>query len=102
MVAALAPKDDNGCQRIGYREFISALAGRRVIFDRQQLWECFKKFDVGGNGRIAYEDVQSVLSGGQTGRSHPGITVSEWEEIVDVEGGNGNDGKALKETNVAT
>ena len=26
-------------------EFISALIERRVKFDRQQLFECFKKFD---------------------------------------------------------
>ena len=27
------------------QEFISALIERRVKFDRQQLFECFKKFD---------------------------------------------------------
>eukprot|EP00928_Gymnodinium_smaydae_P039364 TRINITY_DN26907_c0_g1_i1.p1 TRINITY_DN26907_c0_g1~~TRINITY_DN26907_c0_g1_i1.p1 ORF type:complete len:917 (+),score=191.31 TRINITY_DN26907_c0_g1_i1:52-2751(+) len=70
----VASLDGSGCQRIGYKEFISALIERRVKFDRQQLWECFKKFDSNDTGRISYEDVKSVVC--------PAITQSEWEEIA--------------------
>merc|ERR550532_1120521 len=66
--------DGTGSQRIGYKEFISALIERRVKFDRQQLRECFKKFDKDNSGRIRYEDVQHIMT--------PGITESEWEEIT--------------------
>jgi len=71
VVAAL---DHQGSQRIGYKEFVSALIERRVTFDRQQLWECFKKFDTTNSGRISYEDVRSKMAAG--------ITQSEWEEIM--------------------
>ena len=52
-------------------EFISALIERRVKFDRQQLFECFKKFDKQGTGRITYNDVKSVMCNA--------ITESEWQ-----------------------
>ena len=48
----MAALDGSGNQRIGYKEFISALIERRVKFDRQQLFECFKKFDKQGKGRM--------------------------------------------------
>jgi len=77
VVAAL---DSSGTQRIGYKEFISALIERRVKFDRQQLWEIFKKFDTNDTGVIAYEDVKSVVC--------PAITESEWQEIAtEIPGG---------------
>jgi len=82
MVDAL---DSSGRQRIGYKEFLSALACRRVAFDRRQLWECFKKFDSSGNGTIAYQDVLTVLGRGDDGRA-PGITQSEWQEILEIGG----------------
>merc|ERR1719499_2272004 len=69
-MAALDPQS----QRIGYKEFISALIERRVKFDRQQLWECFKKFDTTGSGRITYEDVKTIMT--------PEISESEWQEIA--------------------
>jgi len=71
----LAALDPNS-RRIGYKEFVSALIERRVKFDRQQLWECFKKFDTNNSGRITYEDVRSKLSAG--------ITESEWQDIAGV------------------
>lgn len=73
LVAAL---DGSGSQRIGYKEFISALIERRVQFDRQQLRECFKKLDRNQTGRISYEDVRQIL--------RKGITESEWQEITAV------------------
>lgn len=72
VMAALDPQ----CQRIGYKEFVSALIERRVKFDRQQLWECFRKFDTTNSGRITYEDVKSKMAAG--------ITESEWLEITSV------------------
>jgi len=75
IVAAL---DGTGSQRIGYKEFISALIERRVKFDRQQLWECFKKFDVKGTGKITYEDVKRAMSGS--------MSESEWQEIAALPG----------------
>lgn len=78
VVAAL---DGTGNQRIGYKEFISAIIERRVKFDRQQLWECFKKFDMRDTGHICYEDVKDVVC--------PAITEAEWLEIAGAEvGGN--------------
>lgn len=74
VLAALDPES----HRIGYKEFVSALVERRVKFDRQQLWECFKKFDTNNSGRITYEDVRSKLTAG--------ITESEWEEIAVASG----------------
>eukprot|EP00811_Abedinium_folium_P033653 NODE_65_length_3893_cov_5.527881.p1 GENE.NODE_65_length_3893_cov_5.527881~~NODE_65_length_3893_cov_5.527881.p1 ORF type:complete len:698 (+),score=204.96 NODE_65_length_3893_cov_5.527881:962-3055(+) len=71
--------DSTGYRQIGYREFISALIERRVKFDRQQLEECFRKFDTRNAGVISYEDVKSVLLGGADA---PGITESEWQEIT--------------------
>jgi len=70
----MAVLDGTGNQRIGYKEFISALIERRVRFDRQQLLECFKKFDTGNTGKIRYEDVASVMS--------PALSESEWHEIA--------------------
>lgn len=70
IMAALDPQS----QRIGYKEFISALIERRVKFDRQQLWECFQKFDTTNSGRIKYEDVVAKMPAG--------ITESEWQEIT--------------------
>lgn len=78
LVAALSP---SGTEQIQYREFISALIQRRVKVDRAQLFECFRKFDIGGIGRIRYEDVRDVLSGIGDGDA-PGITESEWAEVV--------------------
>jgi len=75
IVAAL---DGTGSQRIGYKEFISALIERRVKFDRQQLWECFKKFDVQSTGKITYQDVKRAMSGS--------ISESEWQEIAALPG----------------
>jgi len=70
----MAALDGTGRQRIGYKEFISALIERRVKFDRQQLWECFKKFDTEGTGKITYDNVKSIMS--------PALTESEWQEIA--------------------
>jgi len=70
----MAALDGSGNERIGYKEFISALIERRVKFDRQQLFECFKKFDKQGIGRITYQDVKSVMCNA--------ITESEWQEIA--------------------
>lgn len=70
----MAALDGTGNQRIGYKEFISALIERRVKFDRQQLLECFKKFDRSGTGRITYDDIQRIMC--------PMITQSEWHEIA--------------------
>merc|ERR1712060_544546 len=67
-------------KQIGYREFISALVERQGTFSRVQLWECFKKFDVDGNGLISYEDVQKTMIG---------VTKSEWISIVGVKNGDG-------------
>jgi len=61
-------------QKIGYKEFISALIERRVKFDRQQLQECFNRFDTKGLGLISYEDVQRAISAS--------ISESEWHEIT--------------------
>jgi len=77
LVAALSPSGD---EQIHYREFISALIQRWVNVDRAQLLECFRKFDAGGTGRIRFEDVQSVLCDSDSGA--PGITTSEWAEVV--------------------
>jgi len=71
----MASLDPQG-QRIGYKEFVSALIERRVKFDRQQLRACFKKFDTNNNGRITFEDVTSKMAAG--------ITESEWQEITSV------------------
>jgi len=70
----MAALDASGSQRIGYKEFISALIERRVKFDRQQLRECFKKFDTNNSGTISYDDVKKIVAGG--------ITESEWQEIA--------------------
>merc|ERR1712187_69771 len=67
--------DGTGNQRIGYKEFISALIERRVKFDRQQLRECFNKFDKDKTGKISYNDVKGVMAGQV-------LTEQEWEEIV--------------------
>merc|ERR1712039_44047 len=67
--------DGTGNQRIGYKEFISALIERRVKFDRQQLRECFNKFDKDKTGKISYNDVKCVMAGQV-------LTESEWQEIV--------------------
>merc|ERR1719341_1827836 len=72
VVAALDPDS----QKIGYKEFVSALIERRVKFDRQQLWECFKKFDTTSSGRITFHDVRTKMAAG--------ITESEWQEITAV------------------
>lgn len=69
----------SGQNRVGYKEFISALIERRVKFDHQQLQECFKKFDTTNSGRITYEDVKRVLLSSDNA---PAITESEWEEIA--------------------
>lgn len=74
----MAALDGSGNKCIGYKEFISALIERRVKFDRQQLFECFKKFDKQGIGRITYQDVKSVMCNA--------ITESEWQEIAIVGG----------------
>eukprot|EP00434_Breviolum_minutum_P035920 symbB.v1.2.031809.t1/scaffold3631.1/size52987/3 len=74
----MAALDGSGNKCIGYKEFISALIERRVKFDRQQLFECFKKFDKQGIGRITYQDVKSVMCNA--------ITESEWQEIAVVGG----------------
>mmetsp|Transcript_22507 Transcript_22507/g.52363 ORF Transcript_22507/g.52363 Transcript_22507/m.52363 type:complete len:536 (-) Transcript_22507:50-1657(-) len=76
----MASLDGTGRQRIGYKEFISALLERRVRFDQQQLSECFKKFDRNNTGRITYEDVKAVLR----------ITESEWVEIAASNGKGGS------------
>merc|ERR1712187_552872 len=65
----IASLDTSGRNRIGYKEFISALIERRVKFDRAQLLECFKKFDTNDRGIISYEDVKTVVC--------PAITESE-------------------------
>lgn len=85
--------DSSGCRQIGYKEFISALIERRVKFDRQQLEECFRKFDTTHSGKIAYHNVKSVL----LGANHtPGITESEWEEITTTH--SARDGQKLELT----
>lgn len=63
-------------QRIGYKEFVSALIERRVTFDRQQLRECFWKFDTSRSGRITFEDVKSKLTEGIS------FSESEWLEVT--------------------
>jgi len=83
----MAVLDSTGNQRIGYKEFISALIERRVRFDRQQLLECFKKFDTGNTGKIRYEDVASVMS--------LGLTESEWHEIAGLGSQDSNSMPAL-------
>jgi calcium-dependent protein kinase len=77
IVAALTPA---GNQQIQYREFISALIQRRMKVDRAQLLECFRKFDANGTGRIRLDDVQNALCDSDSGT--PGITESEWAEVV--------------------
>lgn len=74
----MAVLDGTGNQRIGYKEFISALIERRVRFDRQQLLDCFKKFDTGNTGKIRYEDVARVMS--------PPLSEVEWQEIAGAVG----------------
>jgi len=79
LASVMSALDGSGSQRIGYKEFISALIERRVKFDRQQLWECFKKLDKTGSGFITYEGVKSIMT--------PAITESEWQEIASLVGG---------------
>eukprot|EP00747_Dinoflagellata_sp_TGD_P065176 gnl/TRDRNA2_/TRDRNA2_154246_c0_seq1.p1 gnl/TRDRNA2_/TRDRNA2_154246_c0~~gnl/TRDRNA2_/TRDRNA2_154246_c0_seq1.p1 ORF type:complete len:556 (+),score=119.84 gnl/TRDRNA2_/TRDRNA2_154246_c0_seq1:167-1669(+) len=76
----MAAFDGTSGQKIGYKEFISALIERRMKFDRQQLWEAFKKFDTNKDGYISYDDVKSVLCSSDS--RTPGITESEWQEIA--------------------
>jgi Ca2+-binding EF-hand superfamily protein len=77
VVAAL---DASGQGRIGYKEFAAALVERGLGLDESRLQDCFNKFDGSGSGRISYEDVNKVLFAGDG--AIPGITPSEWEEIV--------------------
>jgi len=77
IVAAL---DASGQGRIGYKEFAAALVQRGMGLDELRLQECFRKFDSSSSGQISYEDVNKVLCSGDG--SIPGITPSEWEEIV--------------------
>jgi len=67
----VATLDGTGRQRVGYKEFVSALLEQRVRFDQQQLSECFKKFDRNNRGQITYEDVKAVIQ----------MTESEWHQI---------------------
>jgi len=67
----VASLDGSGRQRIGYKEFVSALLEQRVRFDQQQLSECFKKFDRNNQGYITYADVIAVIQ----------MTESEWLQI---------------------
>mmetsp|Transcript_47720 Transcript_47720/g.103840 ORF Transcript_47720/g.103840 Transcript_47720/m.103840 type:complete len:618 (+) Transcript_47720:52-1905(+) len=76
IVAAL---DCTGGQRVGYKEFVSALMGP-VAFNREQLWTCFRKFDTVGRGLIGYEDVQAVLIGGAGASTR--LTEAEWQDIA--------------------
>jgi len=74
-------------RRIGYKDFIAALADRAVKFEREQLWGCFQKFDVRQCGRISLEDVQQSLmsppgDGSPRMTPLPALTESEWEDIV--------------------
>jgi len=93
LVVALCPSDS---QRIQYREFISALIHRRVTLDRAQLLECFRKFDTRGAGYICLEDVQNALSTGDA--NTPGITESEWAEVLTRGGLEATDTKAFELT----
>jgi len=77
IVAAL---DASGQGRVGYKEFAAALVERGLGLDELRLQECFRKFDCSGLGRISYEDVNKALCSGDG--ATPGITQSEWEEIV--------------------
>merc|ERR1712203_1230339 len=46
--------DQTGSRRIGYREFIAALAHKRTKIDRRQLRDCFDKFDINKSGKITF------------------------------------------------
>jgi len=70
----------DGNERIEYRAFIAALSRRRVPFDRNQLYECFRKFDTRGTGSIDYQDVRRALCG--DGNNDPGISEAEWVEML--------------------
>jgi len=72
--SVIAALDTSGSKRIGYKDFISALIHRRVKFDRQQLWECFKKIDKDQDGSITYEDMKRIMKAP--------VTESEWQEIT--------------------
>jgi len=76
--------DCSGSGRIGYQEFVSALVEQRLGFDEQLLRDCFAKFDASGSGCITYDAVRRVLCSGSG--AAPGITESEWEEIVSRSG----------------
>jgi calcium-dependent protein kinase len=86
LAKVMAALDGTGSQRIGYKEFISALIERRRKFQREELFACFKKFDTRNTGKISYDDVSKVLQSKNGGS--PGITESEWAEIADAMPGN--------------
>lgn len=75
----IAALDSSGSGRIGYKEFVAALVEGGSGFNEQQLSECFIKLDTRGAGQITYEDIRNVLCSSD---DRPGITRSEWEEIV--------------------
>lgn len=82
LMQIMAALDSTGSGRIGYKEFVSALVEGGSGFDEEHLRKCFRKFDTRGTGRITYEDIRTVLCS----RDGPGITRSEWEEIVPTGG----------------
>jgi len=78
IIAALDGTDRSAdTKQIGYNQFVSALVGRRLKFNRRQLWECFKKFDMDNTGVITFENVQRAMNG---------VTESEWQEIATIDG----------------
>jgi calcium-dependent protein kinase len=77
IVAAL---DTSGQGRIGYKEFAAVLVETSKVLDEMRLYQCFRRLDSRGSERVSFEDVSKVLcsSDGAT----PGISQSEWEDIV--------------------
>merc|ERR1719382_676815 len=79
--------DSNGSGQLDYSEFVAATLDHKVFMQRDVLWTAFRTFDLDGDGRITFDELQKVLN---TGSVEEAIGASKIKKMIEEFDANGD------------
>lgn len=75
--------DMDGNGHIDYTEFIAACMEKKARTQEDLCWEAFRVFDVNGNGKVSFDELQQVISCASLRKGFSSTSLDEaWRELT--------------------
>jgi len=78
--------DENGSGQIDYTEFLTATISKKTYEREEVVWAAFRTFDIDGDGKITFEELQTILEDGSLAGHVDSENIAEMIRDADIDG----------------